>query len=111
MPKSQSLLIACLVLVGCAKQRPAPAVSPDGSMTLHTSVEQSRKDRGAYLCVIFEIRDGAGRVLHSENTRASAQSKWTMTWVKNDRVRLDSSDIGTHYWQRQADGKWRKEGG
>jgi hypothetical protein len=104
-------VIACLVLAGCARQGRAPVASPDGSMTLHTRVEQSQKDRGAYLCIVFEIRDASGRVLHSENTRASDVMRWDMFWITNDRIGLKSSDIGTFYWQRQADGSWKKEGG
>ena len=90
---------------------PAPVPSPDGSMTLHTRVEQSRADPRTYLCVIFEVRDKSGRVLHSENTRASDRMRWEMSWVTNERVRLRSSDIGTYEWRRQADGKWVREGG
>jgi hypothetical protein len=111
MTKTDPLLISCLLLAGCARHGPAPVPSPDGSMTLHTRVEQSRSDLSSYLCVIFEVRDKSGRVLHSENTRASDRMRWEMSWVTNERVRLKSSDIGTHDWRRQADGKWVKEGG
>jgi hypothetical protein len=78
-------------------------------MTLHTRVNQSRDDPGAYLCVIFEIRDRSGRVLHSENTRASDLMRWDMAWVSDDRVCLESSDIGTSCWRKQPDGFWVKE--
>ena len=37
--------------------------------------------------------------------------RWETSWVTNERIRLKSSDIGTHYWRRQADGRWVKEGG
>jgi hypothetical protein len=79
-------------------------------MTLHTSIEQSRDDPGAYLCVILEIRDRDGKVLHSENTRASDVMRWDLSWISDDRIRLKSSDIGTHDWQRKDDGRWSKEG-
>jgi hypothetical protein len=61
------------------------------------------------LCVIFEVRDTSGRILHTENTLASDRMRWYMSWVSNDRIRLKSSDIGTYYWQRRADGSWQKE--
>jgi hypothetical protein len=78
-------------------------------MTLHTRIEQSRSDPTLYLCVIFEIRDRSGCILHTENTRASDVMRWEMSWVDNDRIRLRSSDIGTYEWVRQADGRWLKE--
>jgi len=111
MPKTTPVLISCLLLAGCARHGPAPVSSPDGSMTLHTRVEQSRSDPRTYLCVIFEVRDKSGRVLHSENTGASDRMRWEMSWVTNERIRLKSSDIGTYYWRRQADQRWVKEGG
>ncbi len=77
-------------------------------MTLHTRIESSRADPGAYLCVIFEIRDRSGRVLYSENTRASDTMRWDLAWVSNNRIRLESSDIGRYDWRRQADGTWVK---
>lgn len=111
LKKTALFLFSSVVLAGCARQGPAPLPSPDRSMTLRTRVEHSRSDPGAYLCVIFEVRDMAGRVLHSENTRASDVMRWDMSWITNERIRLKSSDIGTHYWRRQADGSWVKEGG
>ena len=84
-------------------------MSPDGALTLVTEVVRNRSDPSADLCVVFEIRDGAGKALHRENTRASALSHWTMRWVSAERISLVSSDIGTYYWSRQSDGSWRKE--
>lgn len=78
-------------------------------MTLHTRIEQSRNDSVTYLYVIFEIRDSSGRILHTENTRASDVMRWEMSWVADDRIRLESSDIGTREWRRQAGGNWMKE--
>ncbi|MEO6812063.1 MAG: hypothetical protein ABI353_23375 [Isosphaeraceae bacterium] len=78
-------------------------------MTLHTRIEQSRDDPGAYLCVIFEIHDHSGHVLFTENSRASDMMRWNISWVSDDRIRLESSDIGTSYWRQQADGGWVKE--
>ena len=98
---------ACM-LVGCGRGVP-PLVSPDGTLTLVTYVEQSRAKPRAYQCVVFEIRDRSGAILHTENTRASDLSRWQMTWVSSDRLRLESSDIGTHYWAKQPDGTWRKQ--
>jgi hypothetical protein len=78
-------------------------------MFLVTSVEKSRKDPGAYLCVVFEIRSTNGVVLHRENTRASITMQWSMSWDTNADVILKSSDIGDYRWKRQPDGMWKKE--
>lgn len=78
-------------------------------MTLVTSIEHSRRDPAAYLCVVFKIRDQSGKTIYTENTRASHTSSWKMNWVSDDRIRLDSGDIGTHYWNRQTDGTWKIE--
>jgi hypothetical protein len=105
-----SLSLLLLVVAGCESGRThAPVRSPDGSMTLHTWVERSRADPVAYLCVVFEIRDREKRVIHTENTRASDRMRWKLFWISNDRIRLESSDIGTYEWRRRADGTWAKD--
>lgn len=110
MRKVLEVAILCLLGAGCAgRQGRPPLPSPDGSMTLHTRVERGRDDPGAYLCVIFEIRDRSGRIRHSENTRASSLMRWEMAWVSDDRVRLKSSDIGTLSWRKRPDGSWARE--
>ena len=99
-----------LLIAGCGSRVTAPPIpSPDGSMTLHTRIERSKADLVTYLCVIFEIRDRSGRVIHTENTRASDRMRWKLSWVSNDRIRLNSSDIGTNEWKRLADGTWVKD--
>jgi hypothetical protein len=104
------LSLVLLLAAGCEGRRERAAIpSPDGSMTLRTRIEQSRKDPFTYLCVVFEIRNGSGRILHTENTGASNTMRWNMTWVADDRIRLESSDIGTYEWGRQADGSWVKK--
>jgi len=104
----KSIGFALILLVGCSHKMPT-MLSPDGSMNLVTSVEQSRQDPQAYLCVVFEIRDQTGKTLYRENTHASVRMRWNMSWASNDRIRLDSSDIGTHYWTKQPDGSWKKD--
>jgi hypothetical protein len=104
------LSLLCLLVAGCGSRQGRPPVpSPDGTMMLHTRIEQSRQDPGAYLCVILEIRDRSGHVLYSENTRASDAMRWNVSWVSNDRIRLDSSDIGTYDWRKQPGGGWARK--
>jgi hypothetical protein len=104
------LVLLCPFVAGCTSHQGHPPVpSPDGTMILHTRIERSRQDPVAYLCVIFEIRDPSGRLLYSENTRASDTMRWNVSWVANDRIRLVSSDIGTYDWQKQPGGGWVRE--
>src|SRR5258708_39047870 len=102
------LILALTLIAGCSHQSSSIS-SPDGSLSLLTSVEQSRQDPKTYLCVVFEVRDRSGKTLYRENTHASDTMRWRMVWESNDRVRLDSSDIGTCHWVRQADGSWKKQ--
>ena len=110
MLRRATLTALVLLIAGCGSRgTPPPIPSPDGSMTLHTRIEQSKADLVKYLCVIFEIRDRTGRVIHTENTGASDRMRWNLSWVSNDRIRLKSSDIGTYEWKRLSDGTWAKE--
>jgi hypothetical protein len=105
--KIARLSLLFLLTSGCGGgHRHAPIASPDGSMTLNTRIEQSRSDPATHLCVIFEIRDSSGRIVHSENTRASDAMSGRMSWVANDQIRLESSDIGTYHWRRPKVGPW-----
>jgi hypothetical protein len=102
------MLLAMVALCGCARKPEPPIFSPDGSMSLHTWIEESKSDPTSYLCVAFQIRAARRRVLHEENTRASDVMRWRMSWISNECLRLDSSDIGTCFWEIQPDGSWRK---
>ena len=93
------ILLLCLFLGACS--RPVILRSPDGSMTL-------KADPGEHRGVVLSIYDGAGKLMHSENTRASDVQGWTVRWVDNSTILLDSSDIGYMRWRRQADGSWRR---
>ncbi len=102
--------VAVLIVVLTERRHGKPPVlSPDGSMSLITRIEESRQDPGAFLCVVFAIRDRSGRILHEENTGASDRMRWDLSWDSNERIRLKSSDIGTYHWQRQRDASWKEE--
>ena len=82
--------------------------SPDGNLTLITSINRSKEDPTKYLCVKFQIVDSTGKMLYEEQTGASDRMRWSMRWEDNQRVVLDSSDIGTIVWEQQADESWHK---
>ncbi len=97
------------LLLGCTETASNNSIpSPDGSLTLVTSINRSKDDLTKYLCVRFQIVDSAGKVIYEEQTGASDRMRWSMQWDGNDRIVLDSSDIGTLVWERQADGIWHK---
>ena len=83
--------------------------SPDGSFVLVTSIEESKIDPTLYGCVILEIKDSQNHVIHQENTRASSFQRWNIRWLSNDKIELQSSDIGKLIWIRTQDGKWQKQ--
>jgi hypothetical protein len=103
------LFASALVLAACHPKGKPPIASPDGSLTLHTSVESSHADETAYGCVIVEVHDKSAKVLHRENSHASAFQRWDIAWTSNDEFRLTSSDVGTYTWTRQPDATWKKQ--
>ena len=48
-----------------------PIASPDGTMNLTPSVNQSKADPTKYLCVAFDIHDATGGLLHNVQSGAS----------------------------------------
>ncbi len=81
--------------------------SPDGRFVLVTTINRDKTDPTAYLCVKLKILDDSGNVLYEEQTRASDRMRWTVKWDGNERVVLESSDIGTYVWELGRDGQWR----
>jgi hypothetical protein len=95
-----------LALVGCSRSMPA-IPSPSGALTLVTAIPQKRDDPD-YGCLVFEIRDAAGKLVHRENTRAKAPG-WSIGWSSDTQVFVYCSDIGTQHWNKQPDGTWKKQ--
>ncbi len=82
--------------------------SPDQSLLLTTRVNHNKSDLSRYLCVIVDIRESneAGKIIHSEITPASARMRWSIKWEGNDRIILDSSDVGEVIIYRNEGGLW-----
>src|SRR3954471_18438103 len=107
---SPILMIVAVLVTGCNRTTAASTQkSPDGTMTLATSVNQSKANPTRYLCVVVDITDSAGKTLHHEVTPASDTQRWSIRWVTNDEVPLTSSDVGTYHIRRQPDGTWKGE--
>ena len=99
-----------MLVAGCGQPSPSPPQkSPDGTMSLSTSVNQSKANPTRYLCVVVDINDSTGKPLHHEVTPASDTQRWSIQWVSNDEVLLKSSDVGNYRIRRQPDGKWKGE--
>ena len=81
-----------------------PIASPDGTMTLTPSVNQSKADPTKYLCVTFDIHDKSGGLLHNVLSGASDIQKWAIGWFDDSTIVLYSSDIGTYAWRLADDG-------
>jgi hypothetical protein len=103
-------MLLAIFFAGCHRGATGPAQkSPDGTMTLTTAINPSKADSTSYLCVIVEIRDAAGKILHYEVTPASDTQRWSIQWLGNDEVLLKSSDVGNYHIRRQSDGTWKGE--
>jgi hypothetical protein len=111
MPLRRSLiLIVGMLFGGCGRTSSVAAQkSPDGTMTLSNTVNQSKANPTRYLCVVVDITDSAGRVLHHEITPASDTQRWSIRWVSNEEALLKSSDVGRYRIRRQPDGTWKGE--
>ena len=81
-----------------------PIASPDGTMNLTPSVNQSKADPTKYLCVAFDIHDATGGLLHNVQSGASDIQKWAIGWFDDSTIVLYSSDIGTYAWKLADDG-------
>lgn len=109
------VLLALSLASGCSgpsgakrgRQQPQVIDSPQNDRTLTIGVNISRDDPTQYLTLVFEVRDKAsGDLLHRQQTRASSRMAWSMRWLDNNTIQLESSDVGTTCWQEQDDGAW-----
>jgi hypothetical protein len=83
-----------------------PVYSGDGSRVIIPTINYDKTDAGTYLCVHIEIRDAqSGKSIYQVQTHASDRMRWSVSWIDNATIRLDSSDIGTYCWQDQ-NGAW-----
>ncbi len=82
--------------------------SPDQSLRLTAQINHDKSDPTRYLCVIVNISENKpdGKTLYREITPASSRMNWSIRWESNDRIALESSDIGPASISRQEDGTW-----
>ena len=103
-----SIIITVLFIFGCG-QSPSTSVSipsPDGSLLLKSSVNQNTSDPASYLRVVVEIKDLYGNIVFRETTTASDTMRWSLKWVSNHEILLDSSDTGRYIIRRVDNQQW-----
>ena len=102
------MIIWFLFFPGCG-QSPSTSVSipsPDGSLLLKSSVNQNTSDPAAYLRVVVEIKDLYGNRVFHETTPASDTMRWSLRWVSNQEILLDSAEIGRYVIRRVQNKQW-----
>ncbi len=102
------IILTIFSFIGCG-QSPSTSVSipsPDGSLLLKSSVNQDTADAASYLRVVVEIKDLYGNMVFRETTPASDTMRWSLKWVSNNEILLESSDIGRYVIRRVDNRQW-----
>lgn len=102
------IILMILYFIGCG-QSPSTSVSipsPDGSLLLKSAVNQNTADPSGYLRVVVEIKDLYGNMVFRETTPASDTMRWSLKWVSNNEILLDSADIGRYVIRRVDNKQW-----
>ncbi|MBW2410109.1 MAG: hypothetical protein JRF72_09955 [Deltaproteobacteria bacterium] len=102
------IIIMFIFFPGCG-QSPSTSVSipsPDGSLLLKSSVNQNKSDPATYLRVVVEIKDLYGNRVFRETTPASDTMRWSLRWVSNQEILLDSAEIGRYVIRRVQNKQW-----
>lgn len=84
--------------------------SPDGKRCVVTTINHDRSNLYTYLSVRFDIIVGDGTKEYSVQTFASDRMSWTIRWLDNNSILLQSVDSGDVVWRRGPDGFWHGEG-
>ena len=110
-------ILALLFVVGVAfglyfisilqSQEPEQVFSPDESKVIIPTVSSKKGNNDSYLLVHLEIQDAhSGNILFKVQTRASDRMRWSVGWIDNNTVELDSSDIGSYCWAEGDNQSW-----
>jgi len=69
-------------------------------------VNQNAEDPARYLRVVVEIKDLYGNKVFHEITPASDTMRWSLKWINNNEILLESADIGRYIIQRVDEKQW-----
>ena len=101
-----TFVLVCFIACGQSPSTSVSIPSPDGRLLLESSVNQSTADPANYLRVVVEIKDLYGNMVFRETTPASDTMRWSLKWVSNNKVFLDSADIGRYIIRRVDSNQW-----
>jgi hypothetical protein len=107
-----SVIFSVFVLIAIVwavldSQAPEQVYSPDGSKVMIPMVNSNKDNYDSYLLVYLEIKDTqSGETLFQVQTRASDRMRWSVDWIDDNTVKLNSSDIGSYCWMEGDNGIW-----
>jgi hypothetical protein len=83
-----------------------PIYSPDHQNMVVPRINYDKTDMTKYLCIKISIVDTmSGNIKYEEQTSASIRMQWSISWLGNKFIILNSSDIGPKCWQ-ENNGSW-----
>jgi len=87
---------------------PKPVYSPDGTRVTIPTINFDKGDKDKYLLVHLKIQNTTSEdPLFQVQTRVSNRMRWSVDWIDNNTVILNSSDIGTYCWKENND-SWKE---
>lgn len=122
MTKGKPIVLGVLTIIafGCAmafvvawrikatiRQLPPPIPSPDGKLMASLAVDEEQTHTKSYMRLAVEIRDAkTNEVLFKRQTTASAMRQYELAWEGDDRLTLDSAEIGRKLGWARGSGGW-----
>ena len=93
--------------VGVRPYVPDLVYTVDRSRVIIPSINYNKEDYEDFLQVHLEVQDTkSGETLFQVQTNASDRMNWSVDWMGNNTVILNSSDIGTYCWVESSDKNW-----
>lgn len=100
------LALVIHIFTGVKPYTPDPVYSPDLSKVIIPTVSFDKNNYETYLLVQLKIQDTqTNEILFQIQTHASDRMRWTISWIDNETIKLDSSDIGSYCWSEE-NGIW-----
>lgn len=88
---------------------PDPVYSADRSRIIIPSVNFNEDNSDTYLLVHLEVQESSTKeTLFQVQTRASHRMRWSIKWIDNNTVMLESSDIGSDCWIEDNSEVWKE---
>jgi hypothetical protein len=87
--------------------QPVSFSSPNGQKILIASKHVDTSDETKNGHIKFTIKDtSSGTTLEEIVTNAAWRLNWSVLWVNDKKIKLNSSDTGTYCWEETEDSKW-----